>query len=98
LDEGRYGRIRKPRRPVHHAGWVASSQIKSESGSVMMDRFPTRDALTPAEFSSLCLVSKGFMGKTIPSDHRKRLVELGLIQDIMGGLMPTPAGRIVSRS
>jgi len=77
---------------------VAASQIKSESESVMMDRLPGRDALTPAEFSSLCLVSKGFMGKTIPSDHRKRLVQLGLIQNIMGGLMPTPAGRIVSRS
>ena len=63
-----------------------------------MDRIPSRADLTPAEFSSLCLVSKGFTGKTIRSDHRKRLVQLGLIQDMMGGLMPTPAGRIVSRS
>jgi hypothetical protein len=77
---------------------VASSQIESESGGIMMNRFPNRAALTASEFSSLCLVSKGFMSKTIPSDHIKRLVQLGLIQDIMGGLMPTPAGRIVART
>jgi len=64
----------------------------------MMNRLPGRDDLTPTEFSSLCLVAKGFMGRTIPPSARKRLVELGLIQDIMGGLMPTPAGRMVSRS
>jgi hypothetical protein len=64
----------------------------------MMGRLPARTDLTPGEYSSLCLVSKGFMGRTIPSDHRKRLVALGLIQDIMGGVMPTPAGRMVSRS
>jgi hypothetical protein len=64
----------------------------------MMNRLPGRDELTPSEFSSLCLVSKGFMGRTIPASDRKRLVELRLIQDIMGGLMATPAGRMVSRS
>jgi hypothetical protein len=64
----------------------------------MMDALPGRSALTAAEFSSLCLVSKGFMSRTIPADHIKRLVELRLIQDIMGGLMATPAGRMVSRT
>jgi len=63
----------------------------------MMDRFPGRDELSPSELASLRLVARGFMGRTIPSSDRKRLVELGLIQDIMGGLMPTPAGRMVSR-
>jgi hypothetical protein len=64
----------------------------------MMTRIPGRADLTPSEFSSLCLVARGFMSRTIPSSERKRLVELGLIQDIMGGLMATPAGRMVARS
>ena len=64
----------------------------------MMNRIPGRAELTPSEFSSLCLVAKGFMSRTIPAAHRIHLVELGLISDIMGGLMPTPAGRMVSRS
>jgi hypothetical protein len=70
----------------------------AKAREITMIRFPTRSELTPAEFSSLCQVAKGFMGRTIPSGHIKRLVELGLIQDIMGGLMPTPAGRMVSRA
>ena len=92
--------MREPCRAVHYAGrkFKASGQIKSESGNCMMDRFPGRADLTPGEFSSLCLVAKGFMSRTIPSAHRRRLVEMNLIQDIMGGLMPTPAGRMVSRS
>jgi hypothetical protein len=64
----------------------------------MMNRFPSGDELTQSEFSSLCLVAKGFMSRTIPSGDIRRLVELGLIQEAMGGLMPTPAGRMVSRS
>jgi hypothetical protein len=62
-----------------------------------MNRMPTRSDLTVAEYSSLRLVAKGFMTRTIPSAHRTRLVQLGLIQDRMGGLMPTPAGTIVAR-
>jgi hypothetical protein len=57
---------------------------------------PSRSDLTAAEYSSLRLVAKGFMTRTIPSAHRTRLVELGLIQDRMGGLMPTPAGIMVA--
>ncbi len=62
-----------------------------------MNRLPNRSDLTAAEYSSLCLVAKGFMTRTIPSAHRTRLVQLGLIRDAMGGLMPTPAGTIVAR-
>lgn len=62
-----------------------------------MDRLPMRSDLTPAEYSSLCLVAKGFMTRTIPAAHRTRLVQLGLIQDRMGGLMPTPAGTMAAR-
>ncbi len=62
-----------------------------------MNGLPRRSDLTQGEYSSLCLVAKGFMGRTIPAPHRIRLVQLGLIQDRMGGLMPTPAGRMVAR-
>ena len=62
-----------------------------------MNRIPSRSDLTAAEYVSLRLVAKGFMSRTIPSAHRLRLVELGLIQDRMGGLMPTPAGTMVAR-
>jgi hypothetical protein len=51
-----------------------------------------------AEYSSLCLVAKGFMTRTISPAHRIRLVELGLIQERMGGLLPTPAGTLVARN
>jgi hypothetical protein len=62
-----------------------------------MNRIPTRSDLTPEEFSALREVSTGFVSRTIPIGRRARLVELGLIQEVMGGLMATPAGRIVAR-
>lgn len=47
---------------------------------------------------SLVLVSRGFMSKgTIPAAHQARLVELGLIHLALGGMMATPAGRMVAR-
>ena len=63
-----------------------------------MGRMPTAMDLTPAEFSSLLLVARGFMSPTIPKAHQARLVELGMIQALMGGLMATPAGRMVART
>jgi hypothetical protein len=63
-----------------------------------MDRIPNGGDLTPAEFSSLRLVARGFMSKTIPRTHQTRLVQLGLIQAILGGLIATPAGRMVARA
>jgi hypothetical protein len=62
-----------------------------------MDRLPNRSDLSAVEYSSLCLVARGFMTRTIPSAHESRLVQLGLIQVTMGGLMPTPAGTMVAR-
>jgi hypothetical protein len=53
--------------------------------------------LTPPELSSLRLVGRGFMSRTIPKAHQARLIQLGLIQSLMGGLMVTPAGRIAAR-
>jgi hypothetical protein len=63
-----------------------------------MDRIPNAMDLTSEEFSSLRLVAKGFNSRTIPKAHQARLVELGLIQALMGGLMATPAGRMVARA
>ncbi len=63
-----------------------------------MNRLPGADELTSAEFMSLLLVAPGFMSKSaIPKAHQARLTELGLIQPAMGGLMATPAGRMVAR-
>jgi hypothetical protein len=57
---------------------------------------PTAADLTAAEFSSLRRVGTGFIGRTISKQHQARLVQLGLIQSLMGGLMITPAGRMVA--
>ena len=54
--------------------------------------------LTPAELSSLRLVARGFMSRTIPKAHQASLIRLGLIQSLMGGLMATPMGRMVART
>ena len=64
-----------------------------------MDRLPARGELTAAEFESLCaIVSASFMSRgSLPAAARIRLVEMGLIQNAMGGVMPTPAGRIAAR-
>jgi len=62
-----------------------------------MDRLPNASDLTLPEMLSLRLVSTGFISKTIPKLHQARLVELGLIQALMGGLMVTPTGRMVAR-
>ncbi len=63
-----------------------------------MDRMPNAGDLTTPEFSALLLVARGFMSRrTISKPHQDRLVELGLIQSVMGGLMATPAGRMVAR-
>jgi len=62
-----------------------------------MDRMPTAADLTSAEYFALRQVAKGFIGRTISKAHQARLVQLGLIQSLMGGLMITPAGRMVAR-
>jgi hypothetical protein len=64
-----------------------------------MERIPRAHELTPDEMRAL----RGIVaGSFTPSSHvnlfqRQRLLELGLIQRAMGGLMPTPAGRILAR-
>jgi hypothetical protein len=64
----------------------------------MMHRMPNAGDLTSAEFASLTRVSRGFICATIPKTHQARLVELGLIQAMMGGLIITPMGRMVARA
>ena len=54
--------------------------------------------LTPEELVSLTRVCRGFILATIPKAHQARLVELGLIQAMMGGLLITPMGRMVARA
>ncbi|MES2471568.1 MAG: hypothetical protein V4601_01880 [Pseudomonadota bacterium] len=62
-----------------------------------MDRIPSALELTEAEHASLRLTCHGFVMRIIPHAHELRLVELGLIQSMMGGLIATPAGRMVAR-
>jgi hypothetical protein len=57
---------------------------------------PTAADLTPAEFFALRQVAKGFISRTISKPHQARLIQLGLIQSLMGGLMITPAGLMVA--
>jgi hypothetical protein len=63
-----------------------------------MDRMPNAGDLTAAELASLTRVCRGFILATIPKTHQARLVELGLIQAMMGGLVITPMGRMVARA
>ncbi len=62
-----------------------------------IDRIPSVMDLTAAEFLSLRLVARGFMSRTIPKAHQARLIELGLIRALMGGLLVTPSGRMLAR-
>jgi hypothetical protein len=56
----------------------------------------SRADMTEEEFTSLCAIVNGQMSRNIAKAHRTRLVELRLIQDVMGILIPTPEGRIVA--
>ena len=50
--------------------------------------------LTHEEFVSLRDCSKGLMHRAIPAEHKDRLIQLGYIQDLSGGLRLTNAGRL----
>jgi hypothetical protein len=66
---------------------------------MIMNRIPTQLDLTADELISLReIVAASFTPiHQINAGQRTRLLELELIQSGMGGLMPTPAGRIVAR-
>jgi len=63
-------------------------------------RIPSAMELSPGEWTTLRgLVARNFTPvRQIDMGHKARLMELGLIQLGMGGLIVTPAGRIVARA
>jgi hypothetical protein len=64
-----------------------------------MTRIPNQLDLTADELKTLRGIVAGSFTPTsqVNIQQRARLLELGLILGGMGGLMPTPAGRIVAR-
>jgi hypothetical protein len=64
-----------------------------------MDRIPSAMELSASEFSALRrIVSSSFTpNRHIGAEDRSRLLALGLVLSNSGGLIPTPAGKIVSR-
>jgi hypothetical protein len=64
-----------------------------------MQRIPTNLELTGNELLSLrSIVARSFVpANQVNRKARARLLALGLIQNALGGLMATPAGRIAAR-
>ena len=64
-----------------------------------MQRIPTALELTKDELLAMReIVARSFMpANQVGLPTRRRLMDLGLIQNALGGLMATPAGRIVAR-
>ena len=64
-----------------------------------MDRVPRASELTTPQLMSLRRIVAGSFTprRQVDPDHATRLLELELIHIAMGGILPTPAGRIVSR-
>jgi len=64
-----------------------------------VDHFARKSDLTAAELACLRhIIACSFVSKgAVSSTRRERLQTMGLISFGMGGLMPTPAGRIVAR-
>jgi hypothetical protein len=64
-----------------------------------LQRIPSARELTGEEMRSLrVVVASSFIpASQMSRESRTRLIDLGLIQNAMGGLMPTPSGKIVAR-
>ena len=64
-----------------------------------MDHIRRGSELSVAEIRELrSIVARSFASTgSVPRLHRERLLALGMISAGMGGLMPTPMGRIVAR-
>lgn len=64
-----------------------------------MDHFARSSDLTAAELVCLRhIIARSFVSKgAVSIVRRERLKSMGLISFGMGGLMPTPTGRIVAR-
>jgi len=67
---------------------------------VPLDRIPRARDLTPEEIKALrAIVGSSFTSSShVNPAQQKRLIALGLVQYAMGGLMPTPAGRVAARN
>lgn len=50
--------------------------------------------LTLQEFASLKEIGKGMAQRTIPLPHRMTLTSLGFIEQVLGALQVTNAGRV----
>ena len=50
--------------------------------------------LTHEEFVSLRDCAKDLVHRTIPAEHKDRLIQLGYVQELSGGLRLTNAGRL----
>jgi hypothetical protein len=50
--------------------------------------------LTREEFASLEHCAKGLAHQAIPAEHKDRLIQLGYIQELSGGLRLTNEGRL----
>jgi len=64
-----------------------------------MNDIPRSSELTTGEMRVLRdVIARSFITfKSVPKPRRERLIAMGLISAGMGGLMPTPMGRIVAR-
>jgi hypothetical protein len=64
-----------------------------------MDHIHRGGELSPEEQMTLRdIIGRSFVSRrTVPAARRERLLTLGLISVGMGGLIPTPAGRIAAR-
>ena len=64
-----------------------------------MDRIHRGGELSPEEQITLRdIIGRSFVSsRTVPAARRERLLSLGFISVGMGGLIPTPAGRIAVR-
>jgi len=57
-----------------------------------------KEDLTVEELASLAEVGKGVSQTKIPEEHKKRLLELRLVKEGVGGLIQTPHGIFIARS
>ncbi len=69
--------------------------LNGSAGGAYLENEPDSSApLTHEEFVSLRDCAKGLMHRTIPAEHKDRLIQLGYIQELSGGLRLTNAGRL----
>jgi hypothetical protein len=72
-----------------HSSW---SNVQTKSWRIFAGCAPP--PLTHEEFVSLRDCAKGLMHRAIPVEHKDRLIQLGYIQELSGGLRLTSAGRL----